>query len=91
MGEAEVRILLLTLYFKPDMAANAVIMTELAEDLAKLGHQITVITSMPHYHTNRIWEEYRGKLVQHDKHGPIDISACTCTFQVIEDDSWGGC
>ena len=67
------RILLLSTYFQPDVASTGVLMTQLAEELAQLGHQITVITSMPHYDTNCIWEEYRGKLVQHDRHGPIDV------------------
>jgi len=48
-------------------------MTQLAEDLAALGHQITVITSMPHYDAGRIWDEYRGKLIQCDRHGPINV------------------
>lgn len=56
------KILLLTLYFEPDVAANAVIMTELVKELVKLGHEVTVVTSMPHYDNNRIWPEYRGKL-----------------------------
>ena len=67
------RILLLSTYFQPDIASTGVLMTQLVEELAQLGHQITVITSMPHYHTNRIWDEYRGKLVQHDRYGLIDV------------------
>lgn len=67
------RILLLTLYFAPDPAANSVIMTELADELVALGHDVTVVTAFPHYDTNRIWDEYRGRLVQHERRGPIDI------------------
>jgi len=57
-----VRLLFITTYFLPDSAANAVIMTHLAEDLAGLGHQVTVLTSFPHYDRNRVPAEYRGKL-----------------------------
>ena len=67
------RILLLTLYFAPDLSANSVIMTELAEELTALGHQVTVVTAFPHYDTNRIWEDYRGKLVQKDRHGDVRV------------------
>ncbi len=67
------RILLLTLYFKPDIAANAVIMTELAEYLAKLGHHLTVVTSMPHYDRNRVWPEYRGKLYVREVFNDLDV------------------
>jgi colanic acid biosynthesis glycosyl transferase WcaI len=67
------RILLLSLYFTPDLGANAVIMTKLAEELTLLGHQVTVVTAFPHYDTNRIWDAYRGKLVQRDGHGDVRV------------------
>ena len=55
------------------MAANAVIMTDLAEELAKLGHHLTVVTSMPHYDRNRIWPEYRGKLHIREAFNDLDV------------------
>jgi len=63
-----VKILLLTLYFEPDIAANAVVMTELAEELTTLGHKVTVVTSFPHYAGNVIGRRYRGRLIQRDEH-----------------------
>jgi len=67
------RILLLSTYFKPDLASTGVLMTQLAQDLAGLGHKLTAITSFPHYDTNGIWEEYQGKLLQHDREGALDV------------------
>lgn len=67
------RILFLSTYFQPDIASTGVLMTQLAEDLADLGHEVTVITSVPHYDTHHIWDEYQGKLVHSDQHGPIDV------------------
>jgi colanic acid biosynthesis glycosyl transferase WcaI len=67
------KVLLLTLYFEPDIAANAVIMTELADELANLGHELTVVTSMPHYGDNRIWPEYRGKLYVRETFKGLDV------------------
>lgn len=67
------RILLLSMYFAPDPAANSVIMTELAQELTELGHEVTVICAFPHYDQNRIWEDYRGKLYQRDTLGKINI------------------
>jgi colanic acid biosynthesis glycosyl transferase WcaI len=61
------RILFLSLYFKPDVAANAVVISELAEELVKEGHEITVVTSVPHYASNEIPEEYKGKLIQKNR------------------------
>jgi colanic acid biosynthesis glycosyl transferase WcaI len=66
-------ILLITMYFAPDTGANATIITELAEGLAQKGHKITVITAFPHYSDNRIAPAYRGKLIQHDHHGSINV------------------
>jgi colanic acid biosynthesis glycosyl transferase WcaI len=67
------RVLLLTLYFAPDVAANAVIMTELAEELAALGHQVTVVTTFPHYAGNVIDGRYRGRLIQQDTQQGIRV------------------
>jgi len=43
------RILLLTLVFSPDSVSTSVLMTELALELKKLGHDLTVLTTTPHY------------------------------------------
>lgn len=43
------RILLLSLVFSPDSVSTSVLMTELALELKKLGHDITVLTTTPHY------------------------------------------
>jgi colanic acid biosynthesis glycosyl transferase WcaI len=67
------RILLLSTYFRPDIASTGVLMTQLAEELASMGHQIVVVTSMPHYDTNRIWDRYRGRLFVRERQGPLDV------------------
>jgi colanic acid biosynthesis glycosyl transferase WcaI len=67
------RILFLTMYYKPDNAATGILMAELAEELALHGHDVRVITSMPHYSTNSIWPEYRGKWSKRERQGAIWI------------------
>jgi colanic acid biosynthesis glycosyl transferase WcaI len=67
------RILLLSTYFQPDITANGILMTQLAEGLAELGHELTVVTTMPHYDRNRIWEQYRGRLFVHEPWGRLDV------------------
>jgi colanic acid biosynthesis glycosyl transferase WcaI len=66
-------ILLVSTYFRPDIASTGVLMTYLAEDLAGLGHNVTVLTTLPHYDTGKIWESYRSKLFYRHKHGPINV------------------
>ena len=67
------RILFLTMYYKPDNAATGILMAELAEELALHGHDVRVITSMPHYSTNSIWPEYQGKWSSRERQGDIFI------------------
>ena len=42
-------ILLLTLVFPPDSVSTAVLLGELAQELHHLGHELTVLTTTPHY------------------------------------------
>jgi colanic acid biosynthesis glycosyl transferase WcaI len=67
------RILLLSTYFRPESATNAILMTLISEELTRQGHQVTVITGMPHYDNNSVWPEYRGKLWKREQHGEIRI------------------
>jgi len=67
------RILFITTYFQPDIASTGVLMTQLAEELARLGHRITVLTSVPHYDINRIWDGYRGRIIARERRGNLDI------------------
>jgi len=42
-------VLILSLVFPPDSVSTAQIMGELATDLESQGHQVTVLTTLPHY------------------------------------------
>lgn len=57
------RILLISTYFEPDQGAASIILTRLAKRLQARGHQLTVLTTLPHYPEGRIAEGYRGKFV----------------------------
>lgn len=75
------RILLHSLVFAPDGVSTAVLMSELAVELAGRGHTVTVLTTTPHYNVDedarsrqplqRAWggfvyySEYRGIPVLH--------------------------
>src|SRR5438105_4109171 len=70
------RILFLTTYFQPDVAATGMLVSQLAEDLAEQGHQITVVTSVPHYDINQVWKGYRWKPVYRERRGNMRIYRC---------------
>src|SRR5512140_2233807 len=42
-------VLILSLVFPPDNVSTAVIMAELSADLKAAGHEITVVSTVPHY------------------------------------------
>ena len=64
------RILILSLVFRPDNVSTAQIMGELAVDLNARGHEVFVITTVPHYNNDPVAMErhplqaYWGKLLQ---------------------------
>ncbi|HMK08199.1 MAG TPA: glycosyltransferase family 4 protein [Anaerolineales bacterium] len=43
------RVLIIHMRYLPDLTGTGPLVAELAADLARLGEQVTVITSMPHY------------------------------------------
>lgn len=67
------RILFLSTYFRPDVASTGVIMTKLAEEFVARGHEVTVVTSVPHYNTSRPWPEYSRKLVYRERRDGMQI------------------
>ena len=74
-------IVLLSLVFRPDNVSTAHVMADLASDLARAGHRVTVFTTTPHYNRDpdaeaaqplrRFWgrllqrSEYQGTRVYH--------------------------
>lgn len=59
-------ILFISRYYVPEKAAAAVCVSETARRLVKLGHQVTVVTTVPNYPTGIVPPEYRGRLVQEE-------------------------
>ena len=73
------RILLYTLVFSPDGVSTAQLLTDLAVDLQALGHEVTVLTTTPHFNVDaeararqplgRRW----GALLQESRCGGIPV------------------
>ncbi len=58
------KILLFSMYYTPDVPSDAPLMSKLTQELAKLGHELTVVCSFPHYKLTRLPETYRWKLFE---------------------------
>jgi colanic acid biosynthesis glycosyl transferase WcaI len=65
-----VRILVLHQHYWPEEAATAQILSDLCEDLAKQGMEVTVVTGQPSY---RIGKERRRNLPSLDSHEGVTI------------------
>jgi colanic acid biosynthesis glycosyl transferase WcaI len=68
------RLLVVTPFYSPDLGPSAPLMTMLCEDLAKLGHTVTVLTAVPHFPTGNVAPEYRtGKLWEFDVQNSVTV------------------
>ncbi len=57
-------ILFMAQCYAPENVSAAILITELATDLAKRGHQVTMITGAPNYPYGRVFDGYRNRLYQ---------------------------
>ena len=55
------RILVVTPYYLPDGGPSAPLFAMLCQALAACGHQVTVISAVPHYPTGQVKPEFRQK------------------------------
>ncbi|MBS1787375.1 MAG: glycosyltransferase family 4 protein [Acidobacteria bacterium] len=68
------KILVVSLYYEPDRCqSNGPIIRALCEDWAEAGHEVTVLTSFPHYNCDNVWPEYRGRWFQRDRVGRVKV------------------
>ena len=59
-------ILFVTYYYPPEKGAAMVRVSETAKRLVRMGHQVTVLTTLPNYPTGIVPREYRGHLCQEE-------------------------
>lgn len=68
------RVLLITPFYAPDLGPSAPLFTMLCEDLARLGHQVSVIAAVPHYPTGTVLPEFRDRLIQREERNGVDVT-----------------
>ena len=69
----ELRILLLSQYFPPEVGATQSRMQAFAEYLAARGHRVTVICEFPNHPHGVVPPEYRGRLYEDDRSNPYRV------------------
>lgn len=60
------RLVVLCPHFEPDTAPTGVVMTRLVHELAGLGHEVHVVTSLPWYRSHAIEPGWEGRWVRRD-------------------------
>jgi colanic acid biosynthesis glycosyl transferase WcaI len=61
-----VHILTMAQCYAPENVSAAVLITELATDLVRHGHQVSMVTGAPNYPQGLVFEGYRNKLYQQE-------------------------
>ena len=67
------RLLLISQYYSPEIGAGPARITGLSENLAKLGHSVTVITGLPNYPVGVIHPKYRGRLFVKESMNGVEV------------------
>jgi glycosyltransferase involved in cell wall biosynthesis len=62
-----VHVLILTAYFPPEVGGASHLYFELAETLARRGHDVCVVTGFPRYNVDKLPERYASKLVTRER------------------------
>jgi colanic acid biosynthesis glycosyl transferase WcaI len=57
-----VRILILTQYYPPEVGGAQTRLAAFARELLRRGHEVEVVTAMPHHLVGRTFKAYRGRL-----------------------------
>jgi colanic acid biosynthesis glycosyl transferase WcaI len=64
MNGDKLNILLIVPHYAPDLGPSAPLFTMLSKELRKRGHQISVLTTVPHYPSGQVPTAFRGKFIQ---------------------------
>jgi colanic acid biosynthesis glycosyl transferase WcaI len=67
MSSNKLRLVVLCPHFSPDMAPTGVVMTRIVHEMAALGHELHVVTSLPWYREHAIESGWGGKLWRVEK------------------------
>ncbi len=67
MSSKKLRLVVLCPHFSPDMAPTGVVMTRIVHEMAALGHELHVVTSLPWYREHAIESGWGGKLWRVEK------------------------
>ena len=68
------RILVLTPFYAPDLGPSAALYEMLSEELVRLGHEVSVISAVPHYPSGRVPASFCGRLAAREQRNGVDVT-----------------
>lgn len=71
--EVRMRILVCTLLYKPDGGPSAPLFEMLCKQFAKMGHDVTIITAVPHYPSGRVQPEFKKGWIQRSQENGVNV------------------
>jgi colanic acid biosynthesis glycosyl transferase WcaI len=66
-------ILFVSRYYPPEIAVTGVCLDEVAQRLARQGHNVTVLTTVPNYPHGIVPPEYRGHMLQREEREGVQV------------------
>ncbi|MGH9785369.1 MAG: glycosyltransferase family 4 protein [Terriglobia bacterium] len=66
-------VLLVAQYFWPEQIGCCVWIHQLATDLARKGHRVTMLTAFPNYPEGKVFEGYQGRFFQRETVGGVEV------------------
>lgn len=67
------KVLILAQHYAPEDVSGAALATELAEDLAQRGHQVTFVTAAPSYPAGEVFPGYRNAWLQRELRNGVQV------------------
>ncbi|CAN5349405.1 glycosyltransferase family 4 protein [soil metagenome] len=71
------KILVLTQFYPPEIAAGGLRMADMIRIWREQGHEVTVVTAVPNYPTGVVWPEYRRRFLV-DERDPSGARVLRC-------------
>jgi colanic acid biosynthesis glycosyl transferase WcaI len=75
------RILIISLVYPPEHAPAGIMVAELANELARAGHDVTVLTGFPSHPTGRLFPGWKARLLSRERtEGSFTLLRCLHSF-----------
>ena len=67
------KFLILSQYFHPEIGATQVRLSSMCAELIRVGHEVEVVTAMPHHPEGKISKQYRNRLFAKEFQGGVRV------------------